>query len=393
MEQGVPEEAVTCYCRALDICRAVGSRYEEAKILVNLGNVGYFQGRVAHALRHYDEAIDVFTGIGERRGEAFVRANAATVRHTVLGDDEAAERDAKAALAFYAQVGDRAGEGQCMDTLGGIALRRGDLDAARQQWTAALAAMRDAGDRWGEISIHRSLVELALAEESGETALTHLDEATALCQELDLADRATILRADRAHVLLTLGNSPSALVETTQAMAQLKPGVEQGYLVPFVHHQALAAAGQPERAREAIEQAHALLLDALKDLSPDQQEMSLARVPEHRAIVAAWEATRSQQRVCCLPAASAPTGRPLRDDEWVQVTWTVTAPEDDRISGKVARRRHRLLRLLAEAESQAAAPTVSALASALGASERTIKRDLAALREAGHDVQTRGARS
>ncbi|RLC91285.1 MAG: hypothetical protein DRI79_03270 [Chloroflexi bacterium] len=62
------------------------------------------------------------------------------------------------------------------------------------------------------------------------------------------------------------------------------------------------------------------------------------------------------------------------------------------MAGKVACRRHRLLRLLREAADQAAAPTVPALAAALDVSERTVKRDLAALRAAGHDVHTRGSR-
>ena len=74
------------------------------------------------------------------------------------------------------------------------------------------------------------------------------------------------------------------------------------------------------------------------------------------------------------------------------MTWTIAAPEDDEVAGKAARRRHRLLRLLREADAQSAAPTVTALAQALGVSERTVKRDLAALRAAGHAVRTRGSR-
>ena len=72
---------------------------------------------------------------------------------------------------------------------------------------------------------------------------------------------------------------------------------------------------------------------------------------------------------------------------------TLDAPADADIPGKVDRRRHRLLRLLREASEQAAAPAVKHLAQALGVGERTIRRDLAALRAQGHDVRTRGARS
>ena len=93
-----------------------------------------------------------------------------------------------------------------------------------------------------------------------------------------------------------------------------------------------------------------------------------------------------------LPHISAPTGRPLRDTEWVTVNWTITNPEDNAIQGKVARRQHRLRRLLDEARSQGAAPTVTDLASVLETSSATIKRDLAFLRESGLQVQTRGSR-
>ncbi|MGD8968231.1 MAG: DUF1670 domain-containing protein, partial [Anaerolineae bacterium] len=65
-------------------------------------------------------------------------------------------------------------------------------------------------------------------------------------------------------------------------------------------------------------------------------------------------------------------------------------PEDEKIPGKIARRRGRILRLLREAAEQSAAPTVADLADALETSARTIKRDLAALRTQGHDVRTRG---
>ena len=93
-----------------------------------------------------------------------------------------------------------------------------------------------------------------------------------------------------------------------------------------------------------------------------------------------------------LPLTVAPTGRPLRADEWVDVVWNVATVEDEIIPGKAARRQHRLLRLLQEASDQNAAPRVADLAQALDVSPKTIKRDLAALRAAGHNARTRGSR-
>ena len=72
-----------------------------------------------------------------------------------------------------------------------------------------------------------------------------------------------------------------------------------------------------------------------------------------------------------MPRADAPLGRPLREDEWVQVEWSVEAPEDEAVHGKAPRRRHRLLRLLGQAEAQEAAPTLDDLAAALAVSPST----------------------
>jgi DNA-binding transcriptional ArsR family regulator len=98
------------------------------------------------------------------------------------------------------------------------------------------------------------------------------------------------------------------------------------------------------------------------------------------------------QSSVCLPRADAPLGRPLRDDEYVTVTWTVTAPEDEAIDEGPDRRQTQIHRLLQEAAAQGAAPTVGDLAAALAVSQPTVRRDLAALRRAGYEVPTRGSR-
>ena len=86
----------------------------------------------------------------------------------------------------------------------------------------------------------------------------------------------------------------------------------------------------------------------------------------------------------------APTGRPLRPDEFVEVEWVLdrTLLRD----GPEGRRRG-LLRLVEQAREQGASPTVDDLAAALEVSKATIKRDLEALRRRGLAPATRGART
>ena len=82
----------------------------------------------------------------------------------------------------------------------------------------------------------------------------------------------------------------------------------------------------------------------------------------------------------------------LAAGEQIEVT-VDRGPRDDDPSDPVARRRALLSRVLAAIEAQGGAPTVGDLAGALDVSSATVRRDLAALREAGVDAVTRGGRA
>lgn len=392
MEQGETEAAHLCYRRGLDLCRAIGYRLGEARNLSNLGNLCFVEGRIREALDYYEKAIHLLEAIGVRRGKAQTQINRASVRCTVLGDTDAAVADVEAAMAYFRAADDLGGQGQCFEVRAAIALQEGMLEEARSYIQASLDALRATRSPWLEAQVCRLQAVLALEEGDPERALRLLDETERICRELGMRDLAISLLALRGKALLDLGKPQAALAATAEAMAQLRPGVMEAYLVPFWHYQVLTALGRENEAHAALEQAYRTLMHFLEGFSPEEQRRSIRRVRGHREIVTAWEAAQPGCATFRLPRADAPTGRPLRDDEWVEVTWTVEAPEDETIPRKTARRQHRLLRLLREAAEQGAAPTVDHLAEALGVSRATIKRDLAALRQAGHEVRTRGSR-
>ncbi len=164
-------------------------------------------------------------------------------------------------------------------------------------------------------------------------------------------------------------------------------------MIHFWRYLALQAVRRIDEAWAMLERAHTGLTGALADLTPDQRDQALLSVPEHRSIVEAWSATQPLILTVLLPALEAPTGRPLREDEWVEVAWTIDEPTDRAVTDPVARRRGRLVRLMREARDQGGAPTVEDLASALEVSRTTVRRDLASLRQLGEPVFTRGSRS
>jgi hypothetical protein len=121
----------------------------------------------------------------------------------------------------------------------------------------------------------------------------------------------------------------------------------------------------------------------------------LDKVRLHREILAQYRAQElAAGATVRLARADAPLGKALSENDYVVVRWTVDAGQADaalfKQAGKVALRRHRLARLIAQAHAQDAAPTAADLARALGVNLRTIERDIAALTLKGKAVPTRG---
>ncbi len=87
-------------------------------------------------------------------------------------------------------------------------------------------------------------------------------------------------------------------------------------------------------------------------------------------------------------------GRPLRETEKTQVTWTVDAGIEDlqvkQQHGPTGLRRVRIQRLVMEAIEQGGVATQEDLAQVLNVSVRTIKRDCLVLQEEGLYLPTRG---
>lgn len=153
---------------------------------------------------------------------------------------------------------------------------------------------------------------------------------------------------------------------------------------PLEETRALAESIRAGRARHAAPSTavlHQVSRHARKDLTTRQSRRIIGNASAVSLTVA-------------LARADAPLGRTLADHERLTVYWTADAgPADAAIgqaAGKVALRRHRVMRLVQEAELQGARATEHDLAHALGITVRTIQSDIAALRDLGVAIATRG---
>jgi tetratricopeptide (TPR) repeat protein len=304
------------------------------------------------------------------------------------------------AIRVMGQIGDRFRQGifYCAQARSYIGL--GSLDHAQICAEEALKIFDELGnDNWSWQAL----------EAKGMAALERYDlEQAQLCFEQSLAlVEATEEKADLcvrlaylALVYLYRSRSGEALrmsrraIEILSDLRSTDPGssddgeeIARSREVYFIHFRILAATRGSEAARPFLERAYNRLSDEAGVIDdPELRHAFLTNIPLNREISAAHESGLPPPVIIQvrLAAGSRMTNQQLRTGKSVQMLWTLIGPGDGEIRDKVERRRRCLLRLIDEAASQGVTATVSDLASVLKVDQRTIKRDLAALRASGN---------
>ena len=101
---GRARESLGVYEQALELCRAVGARGNEAATLNNIGGLHDGLGDRALALRYYESALPIRRGVGNRVGEAVTRFNIALV-YRAEGDLVRAVAELELVVEMDRQVG------------------------------------------------------------------------------------------------------------------------------------------------------------------------------------------------------------------------------------------------------------------------------------------------
>lgn len=383
-EVGRTDEAAAGYERAVELAREMGYRHREGVSLVNLGTVRLTMSEPGAAAAAFDAALTVFEELGNSRGVATVRLNRAWLAYRWLGDHGPARADAEAAVRYFAAVGNQAMASAGLETLAAIDREAGEFAAAATTLERALARADEAGDRRAEVQVRRGRAELALARDDAEAALVELGAAEALADDLGLVEFVSELRSLRALALLGSGDTGAAWATAAAAVAALSDSPE----THRIHHRVAivaAAAGRPAAERHHRLTALRLLEDALGDLDERTREAALDGGLDHADIVAAGRRLAPRDLVLPMARGTAPRGRALQADEIVDVRLRLGPPPEE-----PDERRRQLLAVVAQAERHGAVATVADLASVFDVSTSTVRRDLDALREQGHELRTRG---
>jgi hypothetical protein len=151
---------------------------------------------------------------------------------------------------------------------------------------------------------------------------------------------------------------------------------------------------QNRLAIKTPEAAFVYVLESEFNFSPRVSRELLAAAQDMLLGHAPAAAVRPGQVRLIVASMKAPFGPPLAETDKIEITLTVDAGADDAAikaqHGLEGLRRGRVLRLTEEALEQGGVLTHEDLARVLGVTERTIRRDVQALKAEQHIVFTRG---
>ena len=373
-------EAEIVMQRALSMRRRLDDRVGLAYSLINLSTLCLLQGRLTKSLEAAQEALQIATYAGDPYGqdaalfcEAGGRLNA--------GDVALALERLQQALKLAQAIDDRPLVAEALADIGRCHLLLGDEQAAREALERSRACFEEGGEVWYQWKMHEGWAWLLMRRGQPEAALAEVREALTIAQTIRSPHLLGEAHRMMGWALAQRGEAPDVVEMHFRESLRWLEG--RGFQPALAR--TLAAYGGylthiGEKARGEALTSRAQALSEVMGMKLAWNWLTPVKKPIKTMDVR-------------LPRCEAPTGRPVREDEWVTVHWRIQLPEDALIRHKGDRRRHRLLRLLREAREQGAAPRVTDLARALEVAPRTIKRDLARLRATGHEVCTRGART
>jgi tetratricopeptide (TPR) repeat protein len=207
-----------------------------------------------------------------------------------LGDFSTAQNHLQRGLQLVQEIGDEAGQAYILCNLGLVIRDQGDIQAAKELLTDGLDLAQAQDDKYlvsyylshlGAISLQAGALDQAI--EQANTALTMRIENE--MRLLTTADLVTI-----ASAYLASGSTDQALDYALQALSILNECGGEGPEFPqrdyFNCYQVLAATGQPEHARTALQSAYGLIMtraDRITD--PVLRQSFLEQVPVNREIV------------------------------------------------------------------------------------------------------------
>jgi signal transduction histidine kinase/CheY-like chemotaxis protein/signal transduction protein with GAF and PtsI domain len=283
--------------RALHLARQCGDGYG----LANALNVLSFSCLdIAERLALLQQAATAFERSGHAFGQAMVIGNL-SLAFGELGLWRHACRLGEQCIALAEAMGAPLNQALEMGGVLGWKLALGERDEVRARWPAydALVEALDEPLTYGDRALWRSALALADGDTDGA-----VQQLRALLHEVRAVDPGFELYVliPLARALLLKGQATAALRATRRGTALqrergfARSGFGQSQDIWWWHSRALAARGDSDAAWGALQQAHGLMLSAVRNVRDEGLRRSyLNKLQVHREMVPAWLAESARR--------------------------------------------------------------------------------------------------
>ena len=169
--------------RALEACRSLSDPGGQAYVLQAKGDVLAFLDQRDQALRHYDQAFQLFQQVGSSLGQANVLKAKGDVL-AFLDQRDQALRHYDQALQLFQQVGDRLGQANVLQAKGQLLLQQGEVEEGMALLEEARQLYQAVGDRAGLANVGIVLARHAATQGEYARALQLMQPALEFVQAI-----------------------------------------------------------------------------------------------------------------------------------------------------------------------------------------------------------------
>lgn len=369
LEAGRLEESVEQQAQIYELAAELGYRYRMANSRWNTAIAYLNLDQIADSIDAAEDAVALSKEAGSPYLEAMASLSLASALYEAVGGAPIEE------LIRTARAFARRREVVSADTWGAEleALVAHDRAQHREAGRLIAYAIRVNTERdlpWGALNALMSQARMKLESGRPDEALPDLDQAHRLSDQLVSSIHPQPISAMRALAHAGMGHTDQAVAAAEAVMRSPMTWYSQHRSYLYVS-KAWWVLGDRDRALEAIELSYQHFQRLLGSLSPALADQA-RRTASAQDVIESWMLARTRNESVILENEA---GRRVNLD------WTISKPEDREVKGALARRRHRVARMVKQAAAAGVAtPPVLELSEALGVSPSTIRRDLDALR-------------
>ncbi len=152
-------------------------------LIHRLGFIELNIGRYDNALTHFNKCLKIFEEIGDKSGEGTCLNNIGQI-YASRGDYDTALSYLEHSLKIRQEIGDKSGEGQCLNNISQIYASRGDYDTALSYLEHSLKIRQEIGDKSGEGQCLNNISQIYDSRGDYDTALSYLERSLKIRQDI-----------------------------------------------------------------------------------------------------------------------------------------------------------------------------------------------------------------